>query len=89
MYHERRRSTSFKYTTGNEMELDSHVDPNDLSTGVNPCLLGKRIASYKFCFRRTCISITMKFKNEVVNGEGTITPFVVTDLVCVLLIYIY
>jgi len=28
------------------MELDSHVDPNDLSTGVNPCLLGKRIASF-------------------------------------------
>lgn len=38
-----------------------------LSTGVNLCLLGKRIASYKFCLGRTCISITMKFINEVVN----------------------
>ncbi len=36
-----------------------------LSAEVNLCLLGKRIASYKFCFGRTCISITMKFINEM------------------------
>lgn len=34
-----------------------------LSTEVNLCLLGKRIASYKFCLGRTCIFITMKFIN--------------------------
>ena len=38
-----------------------------LSTEVNLCPLGKRIASYKFCLGRTRISITMKFINEVVN----------------------
>ena len=54
-----------------------------LSTEVNLCLLGKRIASYKFCLGRTCISITMKFINEVVNGGITIILFVVTNLVCV------
>lgn len=54
-----------------------------LSTEVNLCLLGKRIASYKFCLGRTCISITMKFINEVVNGGVTIILFVVTNLVCV------
>lgn len=53
------------------------------STEVNLCLLGKRIASYKFCLGRTCISITMKFINEVVNGGVTIILFVVTNLVCV------
>jgi hypothetical protein len=41
-----------------------------LSTEGNLCPLGKRIASYKFCLGRTCISITMKFINEVVNGGG-------------------
>lgn len=54
-----------------------------LCTEVNLCLLGKRIASYKFCLGRTCISITMKFINEVVNGGVTIILFVVTNLVCV------
>lgn len=54
-----------------------------LSTEVNLCPLGKRIASYKFCLGRTCISITMKFINEVVNGGVTIILFVVTNLVCV------
>ena len=56
-----------------------------LSTEVNLCLFGKRIASssYKFCLGRTCISITMKFINEVVNGGVTIILFVVTHLVCV------
>ena len=54
-----------------------------LSAEVNLCLLGKRIASYKFRFGRTCISITMKFINEVVNGGITIILFVVTNLVCV------
>lgn len=53
------------------------------SAEVNLCLLGKRIASYKFCLGRTCISITMKFINEVVNGGITIILFVVTNLVCV------
>lgn len=48
-----------------------------LSTEVNLCLLGKRIASYKFCLGRTCISITMKFinENEVVNGRVTLSFF--------------
>lgn len=54
-----------------------------LSTEVNLCLLGKRIASYKFCLGRTCIFITMKFINEVVNGGVTILFFVVTNFVCV------
>jgi hypothetical protein len=55
-----------------------------LSTEANLCLLGKRIASYKFCLGRTYmyfISITMKFINEV--GGVTIILFVVTNLVCV------
>lgn len=34
-----------------------------------------RIASYKFCFDRTCISITMKFINEIVNRGVTILSF--------------
>ena len=52
-----------------------------LWTEVNLCLLGKRIASYKFCLGRTCISITIKLinENEVVNGGVTIILF----LVCV------
>lgn len=54
-----------------------------LSTEVNLCPLGKRIVSYKFCLGRTCIFITMKFINEVVNGGVTIILFVVTNLVCV------
>lgn len=54
-----------------------------LSTEVNLCLLDKRIASYKFCLGRTCISITMKFINEVVNGGVTIILFGVTNAVCV------
>ena len=62
--------------SGNAMELDSHTE-------VNLCPLGKRIASYKFRFGRTCISITMKFINEVVNGGVTIILFVVTNIVCV------
>ena len=53
------------------------------SAEVNLCLLGKRIASYKFCLGRTCISITMKFINEVVNGGVTIILFAMTNLVCV------
>ena len=36
-----------------------------------------------FCFGRTCISITIKFINEVVNGRVTIILFVVTNIVCV------
>ena len=64
-----------------------------LSTEANLCLLGKRIASYKFCLGRIYmyfISITMKFINEVVNkwnkivkGGVTIILFVVMNLVCV------
>ena len=64
-----------------------------LSTEVNLCLLGKRIASSKFCLGRIYmyfISITMKFINEVVNkwnkivkGGVTIILFVVMNLVCV------
>jgi len=54
-----------------------------LSTEAKICLLGKRIASYKFCLGRTCISITMNFINEVVNGGVTIILFVVTNPVCV------
>lgn len=58
---------------------------NHLFRGVKslPARQDDRIASYKFCFGRTCISITMKFINEVVNGRVTIILFVVTNLVCV------
>ena len=41
------------------------------------------IVNYKLSFGRTCISITMKFINEVVNHGVTIILFVVTNLVCV------
>lgn len=37
----------------------------------------------KFCLGRTCITITMKFLNEVVNGGVTIILFGVTNAVCV------
>jgi len=33
-----------------------------LSTEVNLCMLGKSIASYKFCLGRTCLFITIKLK---------------------------
>ena len=56
---------------------------NHLFRGVKslPARQDYRIASYKFCFGRTCISITMKFinENEVVNGRATAILF----LVCV------
>lgn len=52
-----------------------------LSTEVNLCLRGKRVASYKFCLGRTCISITMKFINEVITGGMTVILFGVTNLV--------
>ncbi|GJT07227.1 hypothetical protein Tco_0841689 [Tanacetum coccineum] len=40
-----------QHDSGNANVLDSHVDPNEiiLSTEAKICLLGKRIASYKFC----------------------------------------
>ena len=69
--------------SGNVVGLSCRSERIILSTEVNLCLLGKRIASYKFCLGRTCISITMKFINEVVNGGITIILFVVTNLVCV------
>lgn len=52
------------------MDSDNGVGPScrsewiSLSTEVNLCLLGKSIASYKFCLGRTCISITIKLINE-------------------------
>lgn len=67
----------------NVVGLSCRSDWIILSTEVNLCLLGKRIVSYKFCLGRTCISITMKFINEVVNGGVSIILFVVTNLVCV------
>ncbi|KAK8916189.1 hypothetical protein KSP39_PZI022397 [Platanthera zijinensis] len=47
------------------------------STGVHLCLLGKRIASDKFCLGRTCLSITIQFinENEVVHGGVTVILF--------------
>ena len=50
---------------------------NHLFRGVKslPARQDYRIASYKFCFGRTCISITMKFINEIVNREVTILSF--------------
>ena len=93
------KSASFKYTTWilaiqwswTLMSIRSKWII--LSTEVNLCLLGKRIASYKFCLGRIYmyfISITMKFINEVVNkwnkivkGGVTIILFVVMNLVCV------
>lgn len=50
---------------------------NHLFRGVKslPARQDDRIASYKFCFGRTCISITMKFINEIVNRGVTILSF--------------
>ena len=50
---------------------------NHLFRGVKslPARQDYRIASYKFCFGRTCISITMKFINEIVNRVVTILSF--------------
>lgn len=50
---------------------------NHLFRGVKslPARQDYRIASYKFCFGRTCISITMKFINEIVNRGVTILSF--------------
>lgn len=55
--------------SGNAMEFLMLIRMNQSFHG----LLGKRIASYKFCLGRTCISITsitIQFinENEVVNG---------------------
>ncbi|GJS67759.1 peroxisome biogenesis protein 16-like protein isoform X1 [Tanacetum coccineum] len=46
---------------------------------------GENIGTYPHCriSDRTCISITMNFINEVVNGGVTIILFVVTNPVCV------
>ena len=68
-----RRSTSFKYTTWILAMQCSWtfilIRMNHLFHGGKslPARQDYRIASYKFCFGRTCISITMKFINEVVN----------------------
>nr|YP_010353149.1 hypothetical protein MZG19_pgp013 [Wisteriopsis reticulata]UOF70694.1 hypothetical protein [Wisteriopsis reticulata] len=82
-----RRSTSFEYTT---WVLAMQCGWTLMSIRMNHpfhgvCLLGKRIASYKFCLGRRCIFITIQIKNEieVVNGGVTIILFVVTNLVCV------
>mgnify|MGYP001762847020 FL=1 len=87
MYHERSKEVNlfqiYNMDSGNVVGLSCRSERIILSTEVNLCLLGKRIASYKFCLGRTCISITMKFINEVVNGGVTIILFVVTNLVCV------
>lgn len=50
---------------------------NHLFRGVKslPARQDYRIASYKLCFGRTCISITMKFINEIVNRGVTILSF--------------
>ena len=50
---------------------------NPLFRGVKslPARQDDRIASYKFCFGRTYISITMKFINEIVNRGVTILSF--------------
>ena len=94
LYHERSKRVNlfqiYNMDSGNVVGLSCRSEWIILSTEVNLCLLGKRIASYKFCFGRTCISITMKFINEVVNkwnkivkGGVTIILFVVMNLVCV------
>ena len=86
MYHERSKEVNlfqiYNMDSGNVVGLSCRSERIILSTEVNLCLLGKRIASSKFCLGRTCISITMKFINEVVNGRVTIILFVVTNLVC-------
>lgn len=88
LYHERSKGVNpfqiYNMDSGNAMNvvgLSCRSEWIILSTEVNLCLLGKRIASYKFCLGRTCVSITMKFINEVVNGGVTIILFVVTNLV--------
>ena len=87
VYHERSKEVNlfqiYNMDSGNVVGLSCRSEWIILSTEVNLCLLGKRIASSKFCLGRTCISITMKFINEVVNGRVTIIRFVVTNLVCV------
>lgn len=86
---EARRSTSYKYTTQilamqcSWTLMSIRMEWIILSTEVNLCLLGKKIASYKFCLGRTCISITMKLINEVVNDGVTFILFGVTSVVCV------
>ena len=87
VYHERSKEVNlfqiYNMDSGNVVGLSCRSEWIILSTEVNLCLLGKRIASSKFCLVRTCISITIKFINEVVNGRVTIILFVVTNLVCV------
>lgn len=74
LYHERRKEVNlfqiYNMDSGNVAGLSCRSEWIILSTEVNLCLLGKRIASYKFCLGRIdmyFISITMKFINEVVN----------------------
>ena len=57
---------------------------NHLFRGVKslPARQDDRIASYKFCFGRTCISITMKFINKIVNRGVTILSFFFRYLAC-------
>ncbi|KAJ6827445.1 hypothetical protein M6B38_368785 [Iris pallida] len=86
LYHERSKKVNcFKYTT---WILAMQWSWTLMSIRMNQsfhrgkyCLIGKRIASYKLCLGRTCISISMKLinENEVVNGGVTIILF----LVCV------
>ncbi|KAL5745007.1 hypothetical protein ACOSP7_026153 [Xanthoceras sorbifolium] len=68
---EARRSTSFKYTTCILAMQCSwtfiFIRTNDLFHGGKSLPARQRIASSKFCFRRTCISIIIKFINKVVN----------------------
>lgn len=86
LYHERSTEVNplqiWNMDSGNITELGPHrFEWISLSTEVNLCLLGERIASSKFYLGRTWISITMKFinENEVVNGRVTVILF----LVCV------
>ena len=85
VYHERSKEVNlfqiYNMDSGNVVGLSCRSEWIILSTEVNLCLLGKRVASSKFCLGRTCISITMKFinENEVVSGGVTIILF----LVCV------
>ena len=67
VYHERSKEVNlfqiYNMDSGNVVGLSCRSERIILSTEVNLCLLGKRIASSKFCLGRTCISITMKFIN--------------------------
>ena len=64
-----------------------YIGCNPFSLSVDSYILCLPIYIYIYSLiiriPRTCISITMKFINEVINGGVTIIPFVLMNRVCV------